>query len=447
VNEGKRSFGSGAATPAVRTRGQLGPTSLAELLAEAYNFAFTGTLGIEPDGDAPSRLWIEHGAVRGASGPWQTDALKEDALSGLLPPDILSLARRHAKDYGLELFEAVESLKLLPPDGLAAAREALVLQAVRGLAALPDTTHYELYADPAQAHEAHLSAPIEPLNLILVCVLAGKHPGRVESAVAAFGERKVSLDPIGARSLLATLSGPIRSLVDGLMRSPLSVEELKQRGARPSEPLQASLYVLWLTHHLRIFDAPALSRPPTEIKTPPFASSPPATTAPPPAAASSRPPSVSATRSTSAPAPSDVPRLAAPSISGIPPRRTTSVSDIAPSDPGRADREHRARERAMEAKVEEAWSLAHADQGSVPRLASFASKAASLFPKNARIGFHLACFYERDGRPDDARAELERVVAFDPEFEEAQSMLWRLRGGGSGNSVGARLKRLFGGKD
>ncbi len=121
MNAGNRSFGSGAATPAVRTRGQLGPTSLAELLAEAYNFAFTGTLGIEPEGDAPSLLWIEHGAVRGASGPWQTDALKEEALSGLLPPDILSLARRHANDYGLELFEAVESLKLLPPNGVAAA--------------------------------------------------------------------------------------------------------------------------------------------------------------------------------------------------------------------------------------------------------------------------------------------------------------------------------------
>ena len=101
----------------------------------------------------------------------------------------------------------------------------------------------------------------------------------------------------------------------------------------------------------------------------------------------------------------------------------------------------------MEAKVEEAWSLAQADASSVPRLASFASKAASLFPKSARIGFYLACFYERDGRPDDARAELERIVAVDPDFEEAESMLWRLRGGGSGNSVGARLKRLFGGKD
>jgi hypothetical protein len=446
VNEGKRSFGSGAATPAVRTRGQLGPTSLAELLAEAYNFAFTGTLGIEPDGDAPSLMWIEHGAVRGASGPWQTDALKEEALSGLLPPDISSLARRHAKDYGIELFEAVESLKLLPPNGLAAAREALVVQGVRRLAALPDTTRYELYADPAQAHEAHLSAPIEPLSLILVCVLAGKHPERVESAVAAFGERKVSLDPIGARSLLATLSGPIRSLVDALMRSPLSVEELKQRRARASDPLPASLYVLWLTHHLRVFDAPTLSRPPTEIKTPPFASSLPVTTAAPPAAASSRPPSVGPARSTSAPAPSYVPPFTAPSISGIPPRRT-STSDIAPSDPGRAEREHRAKQRAMEAKVEEAWSLAQADASSVPRLASFAGKAANLFPKSSRIGFYLACFYERDGRPDDARAELERIVAFDPDFEDAQSMLWRLRGGGSGNSVGARLRRLFGGKD
>lgn len=101
----------------------------------------------------------------------------------------------------------------------------------------------------------------------------------------------------------------------------------------------------------------------------------------------------------------------------------------------------------MEAKVEEAWSLAQADASSVPRLASFASKAASLFPKNARIGFHLACLCERDGRADDARAELERVLAFDPEFEDGQAMLWRLRGGGSGNSVGARIKRLFGGKD
>ncbi len=431
MNEGNRSFGSGAATSAVRTRGQLGPTSLAELLAEAYNFAFSGTLRLEPEGEAPSTLWIEHGAVRGASGPWATDALKEESLSSLLPPDILSLAQRHAHDYGLELFEAVESLKLLPASSVAAGREALVVQGVRSLAALSDSTRYELSADPVQPVAAHLAAPIEPLNLILVCVLAGKHPERVDSAVAAFGARKVSLDPIGARSLLATLSGPIRSLVEGLARSPLRVEELQQRRAHPSDPLPASLYVLWLTHHLRVSDAPALSRPPTPIKTPPTASSP-------PIRVSSLPPVAPAARS--------VPPFTAPSSSGIPPRRT-ATSDIAPADPSRAEREHRVRERAMEAKVEEAWSLAQADPSSVARLSSFASKAASLFPGNARIGFHLACLYEREGRPGDARAELERVLAFAPELEEAQALLGRLRNGGSGTSVGARLKRLFGGKE
>jgi hypothetical protein len=136
----------------------------------------------------------------------------------------------------------------------------------------------------------------------------------------------------------------------------------------------------------------------------------------------------------------------APSSSGIPPRRTSVTSDIAPADPDRAEREHRVRERAMEAKVEEAWSLAQADSSSVSRLSSFASKASSLFPRNARIGFYLACLYEREGRPGDARAELERVLAFEPELEEAQALLSRIRNG-SGNSVGARLKRLFGGKD
>ena len=432
MNAGNRSFGSGAATPAVRTRGKLGPTSLAELLAEAYNFAFTGTLVIAPEGDAPSTLWVEHGAVRAASGPWETDSLKEELLSGLLPPDILSLARRHANDYGFELFEAVESLKLLPANGLAAGREALVVHGVRYLAALPDPTRYELDADPARAPEARLSAPIEPLNLILVSALAGNHAERVEGAVAALGDCKVSLDPIGARSLLATLSGPIRALVDNLMRSPLSVEELQQRQSRPADALTASLYVLWLTHHLRVFDAPAEARAPAESLAP---------------TPSASPPPVTRTVSGAAPASSFVPPFTVPTASGIPPRRASSTSDVAPSDPARAHREHRVKERTMEAKVEEAWSLAQADPSSVARLASFVTKAASLFPRNAGIAFHLACFHERDGRNHEARAELERALSLDPALEDAQAMLQRLRGGGTTNRVGARLKRLFGGKD
>jgi len=420
VNAGNRSFGSGALS-AVQTRGQLGPTSLAELLADAYNFAFTGTLGLEPAGEARSTLWIEHGAVRAAHGPWETDALKEEALSGVLPPDILSLARRHANDYGLELFESIESLKLLGPGAIAAGREALLVHGVRWLAALPAGTPYELSAE-ATPPPSGVSASLEPLNLILVCVLAGTPVERVEGAVAALGDHKVSLDPIGARSLLATLSGPIRSVVDGLMRSPLSVEELTQRRTGAAEPLFASLYVLWLTHHLRVFDAASTARPPAPAPQP---------------AATSRPPA-SAARG---------PRFMAPSVSGIPPRHSATVSDVAPRDPGFAMREHRVKERAMEAKVEEAWSLAQADPSSVVRLTSFVRKAAALYPRNTRIGYHLACLYELDARSDDARLELERILMFDPDFEEAQSLLARLRGGGASSGVGARLKRLFrGGK-
>jgi hypothetical protein len=117
------------------------------------------------------------------------------------------------------------------------------------------------------------------------------------------------------------------------------------------------------------------------------------------------------------------------------------VPSLAPGSPARHEL---IKERALEDKVLEAWSLAQADPTRVERVAVFIRKAARVFPRNSRIRFLSACLLELEGRPDEALAELERLLRSDPEHEDAARELRRLRGSLAPQSVGDRLKRLFG---
>jgi cytochrome c-type biogenesis protein CcmH/NrfG len=102
------------------------------------------------------------------------------------------------------------------------------------------------------------------------------------------------------------------------------------------------------------------------------------------------------------------------------------------------------KERILEDKAVEAWSLFQADPASLDRVAAFIRKASAVFPRNTRMRFFSGCLYEHQGRTNDAIAEFERVLAEDPRHADAQRELRRLRGSLSPTSVGDRIKRLFG---
>jgi len=108
-----------------------------------------------------------------------------------------------------------------------------------------------------------------------------------------------------------------------------------------------------------------------------------------------------------------------------------------------AARQEQVKERRLEEKAVEAWSLAQADPASLDRVATFIRKASLVFPRNVRMRFFSACLYERQGQPVDAISEFERVLALDPSHEDALRELRRLRNSLSPPSVGDRLKRLF----
>jgi hypothetical protein len=505
-------------------------TSVAELLAEAYNLAFTGSLELVPEHEARSVIQLSSGSVREATGPWNSPLLAQESLAALLPPDLLALGLEHSRQYAVDLFTAVERLKLLPDGGLSAARDALVLHGLRAICRLPPSTRYEFVPGiEAPVRSSGVDSVLEPLSLIVACALADPRAQRAEELVSAFADGELSLDPIGARSLLATLSGPVRAVAESLTRSPKTLAELRARAAR-TEPLTAALYALWLTHHLRIrardstqpqarsrtssqpadrentSDRPGRSQAPPSASVMPQQRSPtsvsgvsPAFTpsvrprvsqsfapsAPPqpsrtpapssvsgvsPAFKSSAPPGAARSYAPSAPSgnsqsftPSPPPgasRSFTPSsASGAPPQRSAeprSVSGMSPrasAAPPDADspearasaaRQNIVKERSLEDKVVEAWSLAQADSASVERGIGFVRKASSVFPKNARMRFYLARLLERHGELPEAIRELERVLALDPNYPEASRELRRLRTSLAPPSVGDRLKRLFG---
>jgi hypothetical protein len=461
-----------------RTSGSLAETAVAELLAEAYNFAFTGTLTFQVDSGPHATLRLANGSVREASGTFLTVELERESLTGLLPPDLIELAERHAEQYSLGLMAAVERLKLLPPNGLAAAREACVVLGLRAASELPGSARYTFAPGPDEVSAASSAeSALEPLNLIVMSLLADPRRQRVEQCVSAFADGELSIDSIGARSLLATLSGPVRPVVEQLTRAPRTVQELRERLPNNSESLLASIYALWLTHHLRVrardtvmpkhhsvSSSPPESstsgmRPAQSLRPPSLSGAPPHTSSSSSSSSSLRPSSLSGapprTTSSSSLRPSTVsgapPRttssssLRPPAVSGAPPATTPSVPAF-PSFPpaAAAARQELVKERSLEDKAVEAWSLFQADPASLDRVAAFIRKASAVFPRNARMRFFSGCLYEHQGRINEAISEFERVLAVDPRHSDAQRELRRLRGSLSPPSVGDRIKRLFG---
>lgn len=106
--------------------------------------------------------------------------------------------------------------------------------------------------------------------------------------------------------------------------------------------------------------------------------------------------------------------------------------------PSGSAREHQ--ERALEDKVLEAWVLAEADQRRVEKASAFAVKAASIFPRNARLQYYSACLHQRAQRPEEAKNGFARALQLDPNYADARRELAKLQALVDGSG----FKRFFG---
>ncbi|HEY6726830.1 MAG TPA: hypothetical protein VI197_22510 [Polyangiaceae bacterium] len=97
-------------------------------------------------------------------------------------------------------------------------------------------------------------------------------------------------------------------------------------------------------------------------------------------------------------------------------------------------------ERALEDKVLEAWVVAEADQRRVEKASAFAVKAASIFPRNARLQYYSACLHQRAQRFEEAQNGFARALQLDPNYADARRELAKLQA----LVEGAGFKRFFG---
>jgi len=374
--------------------GRLADTSVPELLARAYRVSFTGSLLLEPAHDAASSLKLVEGAVVHAGGPWKSHEAEWDVLGQFLPPDTLAFATRHAAEYGVEPFDAVERLVLLPGDSLASARQALTVHGVREVCGLSGDVRYAFVAPLDSDAAGDPALRVEPLGLLTACFLADSQRERAAKSVAAFEHAPLSIDRTRARSVIPTLNGPVRAVLEGLVLSSGSVHLLREKKLVPDAEFVASVCALFITREVRL-PSPAVT----------IASS----------ARTTDPPSV--------------PPFSPAASSMLPPRRESGFVRAV-----RMDEDMGAKEHAMEQKVEEAWLRAEADPSRAQQISAIVLKAVSVFPKNARLRYYLARLHVQANRLDEAAAELERVLELDPTDAQAESELASLRERRSGDA-------------
>jgi cytochrome c-type biogenesis protein CcmH/NrfG len=104
-----------------------------------------------------------------------------------------------------------------------------------------------------------------------------------------------------------------------------------------------------------------------------------------------------------------------------------------------------ARQAAMERRVVEAWMASESDPDRTERAADFARKAASVYPRNARIQFFAARLDARTDRLGSAVKRFEQVLELEPGNEDARRELTRAREMALPPArKGFSLKKLFG---
>lgn len=372
---------------ASKREGRLAHTSVPELLARAYRVEFSGTLLLEPADGAPSSVRFVVGSVVEASGPFKTAEHEWEVLAQLLPSDSIEFAQRHAGEYGLDPFAAVEQLMLLPVESLASAKQALTIRCVESLCGLLGDVRYTFVA-PADG-QVELGVPLEPLALLMACFATDSQKERAARSIATFEYATLSAEAERARRVLATLHGPLRGVLDAIVLSPNSVHSLRERKLLPSDELIAAVCALWITRVVTVRTSGSFAAPTQSV---------------PPRVAGSIPP------------------FSPPTTSMLPPRRDSGFQ--------RAIREEIPRgpkETAMELKVEEAWLTAEADPSRAQQITTIVVKAVAVFPKNPRLRYFLARLHIQANRLDEAMKELLAASELDPTDAEIAAELAKLR--------------------
>ncbi len=370
----------------------LGERSVAELLADAYLTQATGTWIFESDHGALSAVRFVRGLVVQATGVWQTTSLERGALSAFLPDDALKLVREHAAKYRVGWFFSVEQLALLPPESLRAACEAMITRGTEQLSKLPLSTRQRFRPGQERLKAVPCLEPgLVPLNLVITAELADSRP-LARSTLCRFRDQPLELVLEGRSELRDLLRGPSRAIFESLSRQSRSLVELERMSLVAPDSLYATVYALWITK--KLVPEPRAGRQPQH--------------------------------------PNDV----RPTTTSRPPRDSKRASEPVESRRGASQ------ERALEARVLEAWALAEADARRVEKASAFVSRAALVFPKNPRLRYFSACLHQRAGRVDDARAEFSKALELDPGYTDARRDLRRLEA-----EVSARESvrgRLFG---
>ncbi len=81
----------------------------------------------------------------------------------------------------------------------------------------------------------------------------------------------------------------------------------------------------------------------------------------------------------------------------------------------------------MEKRVVEAWMTSESDPSRTERAAEFARKAASVYPRNARIQFFAARLEAQTNRLGSAIRRFEQVLELEPGNDDARRELNRVR--------------------
>ena len=391
--------------------GRLADTSVPELLARAYREALTGALMLVPVDAPASTVRFVEGSVVDAGGPWRTPELEWGALGRLLPEDSLEFAARHAEEYGVDPFSAVQRLALLPDESVAAARQALAVLGVGKLCELVGDARYAFVAPTAGMDpRSGASSAVEPLGLLVACFLVGSQGERAARSLAPFEHATLTIDAERARGLLPTLHGPVRAVLDCLVLTPLSVQALRERALVSSDELVACVCALWIT---RVIGVRGHSGSQTFPAVRPPSGSPSVSQAP-----------RSGTSQAPGPKVSPTPAAGVPAVlsSSLPPRRDSGFVRAV-----HGALESGVKEHAMELKVEEAWMRAEADPARAHQITAIVTKAVSVFPKNARMHYYLARLHQQANRVAEAVQELELVLSLDPNDKQAESELSELK--------------------
>ncbi len=370
--------------------GRLGDVSVAELLAYCRNRSFTGTLFIKPPDAERHKLHFERGLLSHAAGPWQSLELYQAVLGQMLPPEHIELASNFAEHAKVSLVDAADRLSLLPPSSIAASREALVGAGLQQLCQASEESRFAFVhrAQPPNDGIA-VEPPLDTLNLIVACTLTERRP-KAWREVSRFANTKLRIEAQNRAVLLGILEGPARAIVNQLVHTPQSAQALAELGLVSRDQIVASVYTLWLTHHIvssvggwpgleaaGISSANASGTHRVDLSG--------SGTAPPPVARSGPPSSI--------PSPATIYE----------------------------------RERAMEKKVLDAWLTAQTNPERAERASTFARKAISVFPRNPRIRLYAARLYQQTNRAHAAIEEFEHVLRLDAKNEDARTELDQLR--------------------